>query len=171
MIDSSKISRLFVWPDVIFGVLPAGIVAVLLYANLQDIRMVSWVYRIFVIDPTSIYPLSAVMAATMTSISMAVTMLAVQLWRTEWFFAVMQDYKVVGSLWLSLRQFTWSMASLTVVCLLATFVDPSGQLGDGMLVIYVGWLGACMARAFHAIQYLHLMVLAVVSATASNTKY
>ena len=164
MMNADKIARLFSWTDVIFGGIPAIIALLFMEIVPTTVPVLSWITAVITVDKPSIYSLTAVMAGTMTSISMAVTMLAVQMWRTDWFYNVMRDSEVVRKLWLSMRQFTWSMASLTVVCILAMFIESSNTAGQYVIAAYIGWLGAAMARMFRAIQYIHLMVSIAVTA-------
>lgn len=162
--NAQRVARLFSWTDGVFAGIP--IVIALIYINVDqgNIPVLSWFGEAIAFDGFPIYSLTAAMAGTMTSISMAVTMLAVQMWRADWFRNMMHDTVAVQKLWLTMRQFTWGMASFTAVCVFAMFIDPNSTLGQYVAVVYVGWLGSAMARMFRAILYIHLMVNVAVTA-------
>lgn len=165
--NAQKVARLCSWTDVVFGGIP--IVIALIYIEMSPccVPVLSWLVEAIAFEGFPIYSLTAAMAGTMTSISMAVTMLAVQMWRADWFRNMMRDAVAVQKLWLTMRQFTWGMASFTAVCVFAMFIDPNSTLGQYVAVIYVGWLGAAMSRMFRAIIYIHLMVNIAVTAIAA----
>ena len=154
---------LFSWSDLRLG-LPFGIFAALsIWALPLCVSCHSEVIRFFDVDIAGLYRMSAAVAGTMTSVSLAVVVMAVQLWKARWLADFLQRPDVVENFWGALFRFTWGAAAMVVVSGVGFVLSPGSHFSDFWVVLYASWLGVLFTRFALSVYYLRLLVAMAVA--------
>ena len=154
----SGLQRIFSWSDLRLG-LPFGIFAALsIWVLPLWVPFHAVVVCFFDVEITDLYRMSAVIAGTMTSVSLAVVVMAVQLWKARWLSDFMQRPRVVDNFWGALFRFTWGSAAMVVVSGFGFVLSAESPLSDFWVVFYASWIGVLFVRFILSVYYLHLLI-------------
>ena len=154
----TELRRTFSWSDLRLG-LPFGIFAALsIWALPLWVPLHAVAVCFFDVDVAGLYRMSAVIAGTMTSVSLAVVVMAVQLWKARWMSDFMQRPRVVDNFWGALFRFTWGSAAMVVVSGFGFVLSAESPLSDFWMVFYASWIGVLFIRFILSVYYLHLLI-------------
>ena len=111
------------------------------------------------------YRTTATISGSLMGFSITITVLAINLWRTKWFPLLKEDLAVTKQIWTIMRQTTWCLAMLTVLCLALMMVKEDSTIVVWAMTVYFGLLLITLVRLFRAIRVIHQMAGIVVSAS------
>ena len=155
-------SPLFSLSDLYAGA-PCGLMAALLVWGAPLCSdCLSIVGSLFNVDMVGTYRMTAVLAGTMTSVSIAVTVMCVNLWKPKWLADFMQHPKAVSNFWAAIFRFTLGTATLLLIAGVGANIAATSPLFASWTVLYTFWLGITVVRLVTSVRYLHLLVAVAV---------
>lgn len=158
--------RHFLGSDILFSIIIALIPIALLHF------IVAWenVYDRFGSNLIVVFKTTASVSGSLIGFSMAVNVLALNLWQTDRFNLIKLNFEATRGIWTTLNQTTWYLVLLTGVSLLCIFLSSECDTLTWTIItiLFISALTISAARLFRAIYIISKMIEITIAASKVN---
>lgn len=157
--------RHFLWTDSIGVLLLLSVlITVVHFTGIWDT-----VYKHIGDNLVTLYWTTASVSGALIGFSMTITVIALNLWQTDWFDLIKLDEKATLEIWKTLRQTTWWLVFLTVTALICVLIGDSVEASKWTLVLFLIGLSLASVRLVRAIALIHKMTEIAIAGMRSSS--
>lgn len=154
----------FLASDLIAALILTGVVVLLLYFTSEGAAA----YEAVKGNSTELYKSTAGVSGTLMGISMAIVVLAITFWQTNWYQLIKEDERASHQIWATLKQTTWFLALLTITSLFCMAANSEDSPSKWTIVPYLIALSMALVRLLRAIWVVQRMTEIAVAASRND---